>query len=317
VNNSATFTTTNENILETKLKLPQFDTSNKDQRLAYLKAMQSDYAFSLTYNGQIATVNELPKREERTLDYNVKLAKNLAGTLTSMPSLAKRYFKFSVLKRPFKKYSDYLFFKNAPFPNVEMRDNFWDNQYLGYQRLAGMNPVVIEGVNADNPIPSTFKVTASDLGMSEEEFSQAFDDDRFYMTNYAMLKDLVDQPGTVEGLRKYVTPAIALYWLNDEGQLDIKAIQFDVTEDTSAENPVITPENPRWRSARTVIQAADGTHQELWTHATRIHYVLESIIMVSHRQLAEQHPLFALLEPHLKFTLSVNVNPLFQPDRLW
>jgi len=315
VNNSATFTTTNDNILETKLKLPQFDTSNKDQRLAYLKAMQSDYAFSLTYNGQIATVNELPKREERTLDYNVKLAKNLAGTLTSMPSLAKRYFKFSVLKRPFKKYSDYLFFKNAPFPNVEMRDNFWDNQYLGYQRLAGMNPVVIEGVNADNPIPSTFKVTASDLGMSEEEFSQAFDDDRFYMTNYAMLKDLVDQPGTVEGLRKYVTPAIALYWLNDEGQLDIKAIQFDVTEDTNAENPVITPENPRWRSARTVIQAADGTHQELWTHATRIHYVLESIIMVSHRQLAEQHPLFALLEPHLKFTLSVNVNPLFQPDR--
>jgi len=44
--------------------------------------------------------------------------------------------------------------------------------------------------------------------------------------------------------------------------------------------------------------------------------VLESIIMVSNRQLGQKHPLLAFLEPHLKFTLSVNVNPLFQkaPD---
>lgn len=298
-----------------KLLLPQQDKTNQAKRLAYLSDMQKEYAFSLTYNGQIATVNTLPKQEKRTVDYTLKLAKNMAGTLTSAPSLAKRYIKFSLLKRPYKKYSDYLFFKNAPFPNIAMRDNFWDNQYLGYQRLAGMNPVVIEGVNNENPLPCTFKVTASHIGMTESEFTQAFDDNRFYMTNYEMLQDLVEQPGTVEGLRKYVTPAIALYLLNNEGQLDIQAIQFDVTQNTSSKNPVITPENPHWKSARTVIQAADGTHQELWTHATRIHYVLESIIMVSHRQLAQQHPLYALLEPHLKFTLSVNVNPLFQPDR--
>ncbi len=298
---------------KTKLSLPQQDGENKEQRLKSLEKTRAEYAFSLTYNGQIATINKLPKQEKPTLKYNLKLAANMAGTVTSLPGLAKRYFKFSVLKRPFKKYSDYLFFKRAPFPNIQMRDNFWDNQYLGYQRLAGMNPVVIEGINPANPLPETFQITAEMVGMNASEFSVALADDRFYVTNYGMLKELLDNPGTVQGLRKYVTPAIALYCLNSEGQLDIKAVQFDVSENTSAENPIITPEDARWKSARAVIQAADGTHQELWTHATRIHYVLESIIMVSHRQLSEQHPLFALLAPHLKFTLSVNVNPLFEP----
>lgn len=296
-----------------QLLLPQDDNANKAQRNTYLEKMRKEYAFSLTYNGQIATINKLPKREKPTLNYNLKLAANMAGTVTSLPGLAKRYFKFSVLKRPFKKYSDYLFFKRAPFPNVKMRDNFWDDQYLGYQRLAGMNPVVIEGINEQNPLPETFAINAATLGMSDEEFSTALADARFYVTNYGMLKELVDNPGTVKGERKYVTPAIALYWLNEQGQLDIKAVQLDVTENTSADNPIITPKDLRWESARIIIQAADGTHQELWTHATRIHYVLESVIMVSYRQLGQQHPLLALLEPHLAFTLSVNVNPLFQP----
>lgn len=296
-----------------KLILPQ-DDSNKAQRTEYLEKMRTEYAFSLTYNGQIATINKLPKREKPTLEYQLKLAANMAGALTSVPSLIKRYVKFSVLKKPFKKYSDYLFFKNASFPNTEMRDNIWDNQYLGYQRVAGMNPVVIEGINSENSLPNTFNINAEQLEMTVEEFNDALTDNRFYVTNYGMLKELMDNPGIVEGLRKYVTPAIALYYLKDDGQLDIKAIQFDVTEKTSPENPIITPANARWKSARTVIQAADGTHQELWTHATRIHYVLESIIMVTYRQLGEKHPLLALLAPHLKFTLSVNVNPLFQPE---
>jgi arachidonate 15-lipoxygenase len=120
----------------------------------------------------------------------------------------------------------------------------------------------------------------------------------------------------VDGMRKYIMPAVALYSMNDDGTLTPRAVQLDATRETDPQtNPIITPEDPRWRMARTAIQAADGTHQELWTHATRIHYVMESIIMVSWRQLGEYHPLLALLKPHLKFTLSVNVNPLFEKTK--
>lgn len=296
------------------LSLPQFDKNDLSARNNYLKEMQVLYKYTLTYDGVIATVDKLPKREEPSFTYKFKAIINMLGTLSSLPSFLAKWVKFKLLKQPYKKYDDYFFFKNADFPNSAMREHFLDNKYLGYQRVAGMNPVVLEGVNEQNPLPSTFKITAEVLGMSEEEYALAYDDKRFYMTDYSMLKPLCDNPGEVDGSRKYVMPAIALYYMEDDGILSIKAVQLDVTEDTDQEglNPIIAPNDERWNMARTYLQAADGTHQELWTHATRIHYVLESVIMVSWRQLGKNHPLLALLKPHLELTLSVNVNPLFE-----
>ena len=299
------------------LLLPQFDRDNDKSRSEYLKEMQRLYAFTLTYDGHIATINKLPKREEPTLGYKAKSLLHLIGVVPSLPSFLVKRFKFKTLKMPYKKYNDYLFYGQSPFPNKEMRDNFLDNKYLGYQRVAGMNPVVLEGVNNENPLPSFFKVNAEVLNITEDEYIKAYDDNLFYMTDYSMLKPLFDNPGEVEGMKKYIMPAIALYKMKDDGTLEIQAIQLDATSETESDtNPIITPSDKRWNMARTFIQAADGTHQELWTHATRIHYILESVIMVSWRQLGEKHPLLALLKPHLKFTLSVNVNPLFQksPD---
>ncbi|TBR42185.1 lipoxygenase [Marinomonas agarivorans] len=297
------------------LSLPQFDQDNQQKREDYLKKMQKLYAYTLTYDGNIATINTLPDQEKTTLRYKFKALLNMAGTIPSLPSFLVNRIKFKMLKKPYEKFDDYFFYKHSPFPNPEMRENFLNNKYLGYQRVAGMNPVVIEGVNSHNPLPKTFKVVAKQLNMTEKAFDAAYTDNRFYMTNYAMLKMLFDNPGEVDGVRKYVMPAIALYLMQDDGTLEIVAIQLDATENTNDKtNPIITPDDERWNMARTYIQAADGTHQELWTHATRIHYVLESVIMVSWRQLAENHPLLILLKPHLQFTLSVNVNPLFQKE---
>lgn len=301
--------------MSNSLLLPQFDKDNQQERSDYLKKMQKLYAYTLTYDGHIATINKLPKREEPTLRYKFKSLLNLAGTIPSLPSFLINRLKFKTLKLPYKKYDDYFFYSHSPFPNSEMRENFLDNKYLGYQRVAGMNPVVIEGVNEQNPLPETFHVKGEHLNISDEEFDQLYKDNRFYMTDYSMLKPLFENPGEVDGVRKYIMPAIALYSMNDDGTLEIRAVQLDATSKTNKKsNPIIVPSDERWNMARTYIQAADGTHQELWTHATRIHYVLESIIMVSWRQLAENHPLLVLLKPHLQFTLSVNVNPLFQKE---
>lgn len=297
------------------LSLPQFDHDNQQVRKDYLKRMQELYAYTLTYDGNIATINKLPQREKTTLRYKIKSIINLAGIIPSLPAFLINRIKFKILKRPYEKYDDYFFYPNSPFPNSTMRENFLDNKYLGYQRVAGMNPVVIEGVTINNPLPSTFVISAKHLGMSEDDFNDLYQDNRFYMTNYAMLKPLFDNPGDVKGVRKYIMPAIALYIMQEDGTLAIAAVQLDATKKTNkSTNPIITPDDERWNMARTYIQAADGTHQELWTHATRIHYVLESVIMVSWRQLAENHPLLILLKPHLQFTLSVNVNPLFEKE---
>lgn len=297
-----------------RLSLPQYSASNNQQRQDELADMRKLYAFSMTYDGYIATINKLPAREKAGFYYQSHAACNLLGLIPSVPSIIAKWVKHKVLKKPFTQYEDYLFYKNSPVPNPQMWKNFQRDQYLGYQRVAGMNPVVLEGVTEENPLPDTFEVHADVLGISEEKWAFLQQDKRLYMTNYSMLLPLQENPGEVDGKRKYVMPLIALYEMKDDGHLQILAAQLDATKHTDSENnPIITPEDKCWPMVRVYIQAADGTHQELWTHATRIHYVLESVIMVTWRQLSQSHPLLALLKPHLKYTLSVNVNPLFEP----
>lgn len=297
-----------------KLALPQYDKTNNNERQQALAKMQKLYAYTLTYDGFIATINTLPDREKQSCGYRFRLVMNLAGILLSIGSVLSKWIRFKLLKKPFTRFDDYFFYNHSPFPNETMRENFLDNQYLGYQRVAGMNPVVLEGVGTANPIPATMKISAESLGISEEKWQQLVNDNRLYMTNYAMLKPLMENPGKVDGQTKYVMPCCCLYQMDDQGLLMPLVAQMDVTAETDEQtNPLILPSDPRWRMARTFLQAADGTHQELWTHATRIHYIMESIIMISWRQLSERHPLMALLKPHLKLTLSINVNPLFEP----
>jgi len=300
--------------MQTKLCLPQDAGADSDERQKSLETMRKLYAYTLTYDGYIATINKLPEREKPGLGYKLKAAKNLAGLLPSLPSIASKWVKHKLLKKPFNHFTDYLFYNHSPIPNPEMWQHFSQEQYLGYQRVAGMNPVVLEGVCDENPLPETFQVTAEALGITAEKWAYLKSDNRLYVTNYAMLAPLKAHPGEVDGLRKYVMPAIALYEMLDNGQLMPLGAQLDATAPTDSEhNPIITPSDKRWSMVRVFLQAADGTHQELWTHATRIHYVMESIIMVCWRQLSTTHPLMALLEPHLTHTLSVNVNPLFEP----
>ena len=284
----------------------------KKQRLRHLAKMQKRYAFSLTYRGQIATINKLPVAEKPNLYYFYKAFTHLAKTATSLPRVIIQKIKYKLFNTTFNQYSDYLFFANAPIPNKQMWENFEDNKYLGYQRVAGMNAVVLQGVTADEPLPENFNVSPAALNMDESKFANALETGRFYMTNYQMLEPLMENSGMEDGARKYVSPAIALYQRADDGSLDILAIQLDVTKPTSKENPIITPKCSRWSLARAFIQVADATLHEIWTHATQAHYVMESVIMVTHRQLATNHPLFALLYPHLQDTLSVNTKPLLQ-----
>ena len=184
---------------------------------------------------------------------------------------------------------------------------------MAQQCVAGANPVMIEGVNASNPLPEQFKVDQATLSISADEMDQALNEERLYVVNLGMLKSLEDSPGTVDGNKKYLSAPIALYYLQNDGHLRPLAIQLDATEDTSESNPIITPaEGNKWKLARTCLMAADGMVHDLWTHAVQIHYVMESIIMVTYGQLSKNHPLLALLDPHLQYTLSVNVNPLYE-----
>src|SRR5690606_17939368 len=61
-----------------------------------------------------------------------------------------------------------------------------------------------------------------------------------------------------------------------------------------------------WQMAMTVVQVADGNYHELFAHLARTHLVVEAFALATHRQLAPEHPLNALLLPHFEGTLFIN-----------
>ena len=297
------------------LMLPQHD-PDPFGRKTHLQEMRERYAYSLTYDGYIATINQLPKCEKPGWYYKYQLFGNIAGLVPSLPSLLWKTLKHGLLGKPFESFDDYIFFPHSRFPDPAFRKDFWNDLYFGRQCVAGANPVMLQGVNAQNPLPENFRVDPSALSLSPEQYAQALSGDRLYMVNYESVKPLTESLGTVEGLQKYLTAPIALLMQQDDGHLMPVAIQLDVTQPSGADNPIITPaDKQQWKLARTCVQAADGTLHDLITHAVEIHYVMESVIMVSYRQLGMYHPLLTLLDPHLQYTLNINVHPLYEPDK--
>lgn len=299
-----------ETSMSNQLLLPQQDQKRKQQREQYLKKMQELYDYQLTYKQNIATLKNLPEQEKPDFTYNWGLLTNIFKLIFSLPNLLLTFLK----SYPYKEFKEYFFFNLSPFPDREFINNFQKDIYLGLQRVLGMNPLVIEGLTKENGLPENFKAQDLVNQLTQQTYEQALEEGRLYLTDYSMLQPVADSFIEEEGYRKYVTAPVALYYRQDDGLLQPLGIQLYGTKPTDINsNPIYTPKDGTdWFMAKTFVQAADGTHHELWSHATRIHYVLESIIMCSHRNLHKDHPLYPLLYPHLQYTLNINSKPLFE-----
>jgi arachidonate 15-lipoxygenase len=279
--------------------------------------MREMYDYELNYQGKIATIKKLPPKEKAGLVYNWHLIAHLVSLLSSLPYLLLTYLNPWGKKYPYQDYQDYFFLKFSPYPDREFLHKFDNDIYLGLQRVAGMNPTVIEGITEDNPLPENFKAQHLVKELTQQSYEDALQAKRLYLTDYSRLEMIADNLAEEEGYQKYVANPIALYYREDNGLLRPLAIQLYGTQPTCPQNnPIYTPgDKEYWLMARTYLQAADATYHELWTHTTRIHYVMESIIIASYRNLARSHPLFALLYPHLRYTLFVDYHPFFEPDK--
>ena len=84
------------------LTLPQFD-QDKNGRQKLLEQMRILYAYSLTYDGLIATINQLPQCENPGAYYQFKALANIIGLLPSLPCVLWKALKHGLLKAPFKR----------------------------------------------------------------------------------------------------------------------------------------------------------------------------------------------------------------------
>jgi arachidonate 15-lipoxygenase len=292
-------------------KLPQHETDARlsQQRRAHLQCMQAKYEYAYDYANTIAIVRKLPWREIPGIRYWFLAALNLAQLIPSLPSLLLTFLRYWRGK-PLAGYRDYVFFPLSPQPNPQLVENFQQDLQFGLQRVVGVNPVVLRAVSLQKPLPE--EVSAPEIErifaehVAEITYHNAIAQRRVYVLDYAVLAVLQKNPGDIDGGRKqYITTPIVVLFLQGDGTLRPIAIQLD--QGSGGNKKIYTPRDGNlWLAAKTFAQIADGNHHILYTHATRIHYVMEAVIMASRRQLYKRHPLYVLLDPHLQFTLNVN-----------
>lgn len=301
-------------------KLPQHEenTRKTENRKKYLRRMQAEYEYMYEYANTIAIARKLPWREIPGLGYWIRGGMNLLLLIPSLPSLLMTFLRH-LFGRPLTSYRDYVFFPLSPQPNPELVDNFQHDLIFGLQRVIGVNPVVLRAVTQQQPLPEKLAEHEIRRIFSEQideiDYTAAIQQKRVYILDYAVLDVLQQNPGHIDGNRKqHITTPIVVLLQQPDGMLRPIAIQL--YQEPAADNPIYTKKDGNlWLAAKTFAQIADGNHHILYTHATRIHYVMEAIIMASRRQLYKSHPVNVLLNPHLQHTLNVNHQHTFLKNR--
>lgn len=300
-------------------KLPQNEENIRrvEDRKNYLLQRQAQYQYAYEYANTIAVVRKLPWREIPGIGYWLRGGVNLLQLIPSLPSLLVTFLRY-LLGKPMESYRDYVFYPSSP-PNPDLVDSFQQDLIFGLQRVIGVNPVVLRAATHQNPLPE--KLSESEIRhifeeqVDEIDYAAATEQKRVYILDYAALDVLQLNPGHIDGGRKqYITTPIVVLFLQSDGMLRPIAIQL--YQYPGPDNSIYTSKDDNlWLAAKMFAQIADGNHHILYTHATRIHYVMEAIIMASRRQLYKSHPLYILLNPHLQYTLNVNHQNTFLKDR--
>ncbi len=301
-------------------KLPQNEVSarNTENRKKYLQRMQAEYEYIYEYADTIAIARKLPWREFPGLGYWIRGGLNLLLLIPSLPNLLTTFFRY-LFGKPLANYREYVFYPLSPQPYPELVDNFQHDLIFGLQRVIGVNPVVLRAVTEHQPLPEKLPETEIrqifSAQIEEIDYTTAVKQKRVYVLDYAVLDVLQQNPGQIDGGRKqHITTPIVILFQQSDGMLRPIAIQL--YQEPAASNPVYSLKDGNlWLAAKTFAQIADGNHHILYTHATRIHYVMEAVIMASRRQLYKSHPINVLLRPHLQFTLNVNHQHTFLKNR--
>ncbi|XP_033735704.1 arachidonate 8S-lipoxygenase-like isoform X2 [Pecten maximus] len=184
-------------------------------------------------------------------------------------------------------------------------DIWSDDAFFGRQRLVGVNPFVIKRCIA---IPNNMLLNINERRAPLERVLQqksddenytldtAIEDNRLFIVNYDILNGMFDQFG--------VCAPIALFLVDSNDELMPVAIQLQQEEGEN--NPMFLPGDRSWLMAKLWFNHADSSFQESFSHLGVTHLLMESVAVVTHRNLIQTHPIFQVLAPHFHYLLAIN-----------
>ncbi|KAL2933123.1 Linoleate 13S-lipoxygenase 3-1 chloroplastic [Bienertia sinuspersici] len=199
-----------------------------------------------------------------------------------------------------------------------MRDDEFARQFL-----AGVNPASIQRMQSFPPVskldPKTYGPVESALkeehiigyldGMSVQE---ALDENRLYIVDYHdIYLQFLERLNALDGRKSYATRTV--FFLTSVGTLKPIAIELSLPPsgpDSKSKRvvspPVDATSNWIWQLAKAHVCTNDAGIHQLYHHWLRTHASLEPFILATHTQLSVMHPIYKLMEPHMRYTLHIN-----------
>jgi arachidonate 15-lipoxygenase len=170
-------------------------------------------------------------------------------------------------------------------------------------RVAGPNPVMLRRIaHLDDRFPVTEE--HYQLAVLNDTLAAAGAEGRLYLADYQLLEQV--ENGTFPDAQKYVYAPLALFAV-PPGATKLVPVAIQCRQEPGPDNPIFTPDDGyNWLIAKTIVEIADGNIHESVAHLGRTHLLMEPFVIATHRQLAANHPLNLLLEPHFEGTLAIN-----------
>ncbi|XP_071127742.1 allene oxide synthase-lipoxygenase protein-like [Mytilus edulis] len=279
--------------------LPQEDPFLETRKLE-LQTIKTEYQLEVKIPGLPAQVKNLPEDEKFSNHYKLKFA---------LESILLKGESFKLLMTggtEWENVDDIKTVYTKAFGVPQSSKYFNDDTHFGRQRLTGLNSLLIERCTA---IPQNFGVTEDMIKpfLEGKTMSQAMDGKKLFIVDLAILEDC---PTKRDDL--VMTCPLALFYFNNSKRLMPIAIQL--FQQKGPNNPVFLPSDPvyTWMLAKMWYSLADSTYNQALTHLNNTHLMMEGISVVTKRNLALQHPILKLLNPHFLYLMAINSLALVQ-----
>jgi arachidonate 15-lipoxygenase len=184
--------------------------------------------------------------------------------------------------------------------------------------LDGPNPLVMERVRDRARLDARLGITDGELRRVLPDASSLADElaaGRLYTVDYELIEGALLQHDRGERRdsrwREKYLPAPVVLLCERPGidplcDLVPVAIRIDPLGARDPNPLHLRARTPAWELAKLFVCVADYNHQALSGHIHRHHYLAEPFAVSTPRQLAPEHPVRLLVEPHVAFTIAVN-----------
>lgn len=210
-------------------------------------------------------------------------------------------------------------------PKILTKDKFaWlrDDEFAR-QAIAGINPVNIEKLKVFPPVSNLDPEIhgPQESALKEEHIvghldgmtiEQALEENKLFIVDFHdIYLPFLDRINSLDGRKAYATRTI--FFLTPVGTLKPIAIELSLPPSApmTRAKRVITPpvdatSDWTWKLAKAHVCSNDAGVHQLVNHWLRTHACMEPFILAAHRQLSAMHPIFKLLDPHMRYTLEIN-----------